>query len=220
MHRQLLVTVLATVLAAALVVLEPAPTTAAASRAVPGGTVISHPTRDGTTHICTSGFNASRNGRSFLITAGHCGAVGWTWRRYSTGRSIGSATARRFAPERNLDWAIVRSNGTHRLPPSVRDSGRQRAVSGVARVRRGMRVCVHRGWTGGTRCGRILQVGNRVVTADIVARRGDSGSPLFHRRGNGTVTAVGILSSRSRGRTHYQRITVPLRQASLRLKTS
>lgn len=224
MHRQLLVSVLAAVLvavlAAALVVVEPAPTTAAASRAVPGGTVVSHPLRDGTTVICTSGFNATRNGRSFLITAGHCGPVAWTWRRYATGRSIGSVTARRFAPEHGLDWAIVRSNGTHGLPPRVRDGGRQRVVSGVARVRRGMRVCLHRGWTGGTRCGRLLQVGNRVVTADIVARRGDSGSPLFRRRGNGTVTAVGILSSRSRGRTHYQRITVPLRQASLRLKTS
>jgi hypothetical protein len=217
MYRLLLLTL---VLATALVALEPAPSTAAARRAAPGGTAISHPTRDGTTHICTSGFNAKRNGRSFVITAGHCGPVGWRWRRYSTGRRIGKETDRRYALSRGLDWAIIRSNGTHRLPPRVRDRGRVRAVAGVARVRRGMRVCLYRGWTGGTRCGRLTRVGPRMVTADVVARRGDSGSPLFHRRRNGTVTAVGILSSRSQGHTNYQRITVPLRQASLRLKTS
>lgn len=217
LHRLLLLVV---ALATALVALEPAPTTAAATPVVPGGTAISHPTRDGSTHVCSSGFNAVRDGRSYVITAGHCGPVGWTWRRYSTGRRIGTTSARRFSAADNLDWAVIRSNGTHALPARVRDSGRLRAVSGVARVRRGMRVCLHRGWSGGTRCGRVTSVGPRVVVADVAARRGDSGSPLFHRRPNGTVTAVGILSSRSQGRTHYQRITVPLRQASLRLKTS
>lgn len=145
---------------------------------------------------CSLGFNVTRSGQPYFLTAGHCANVVHAWSAANGGPPIGVTEASTYPGH---DYAIVRY--TSDVPhPSAVDlyNGNSRAITHAAEPivgevveRSGMASGVHPGIVravnatvnarGGTVSG--------LIEADICAVEGDSGGPLF----DGDV-ALGLTS--------------------------
>ena len=143
---------------------------------------------------CTAGFAAQGDdGGYYLLTSGHCDAgdgAEWT---YGNDDSLGQITASEDDGDQK-DAAIIRLDpGT---PAPVGDVGGYpvRDVLSAGQLAKGMPFCKIGAVTGET-CGTINNIDGDVVEASVFSLEGDSGSPGFVKNPDGTVSAVGILTS-------------------------
>ena len=143
---------------------------------------------------CTAGFAAQGDdGSYYLLTSGHCDAgdgAEWT---YGNDDSLGQITASEDDGDQK-DAAIIRLDpGT---PAPVGDVGAYpvRDVLSARQLAKGMPFCKIGAVTGET-CGTINNIDGDVVEASVFSLEGDSGSPGFVKNPDGTVSAVGILTS-------------------------
>jgi len=144
---------------------------------------------------CTTAFNARSNsdGRWYVMTAGHCGAVGTEFQAYQprTGRYhvIGDVHNRRVAD--NDDYSIIRINNVagwnprnwvyvHASSDTVRDPNY--TIDGISTSPVGTRVCMT-GSVSGTDCGKVLEVNlggaGGLARASYCAEPGDSGGAIY-----------------------------------------
>jgi streptogrisin B len=157
----------------------------------------------GKRYRCSLGFNVTRGGVHYFLTAGHCGkseAQWWTDARHST--FLGSTVSATFPGK---DYALVQYSSTYAdgTPSTVEQStgGTQSITSaGVARVNESVK---RDGSTTGTHSGTVTalnvtvryQGGGTVrglIQTTVCAEPGDSGGPMY----DGSV-ALGLTSGGS-----------------------
>ena len=143
---------------------------------------------------CTAGFAAQGDdGSYYLLTSGQCDAgdgAEWT---YGSDVPLGRVTASEDDGDQR-DAAIIRLDPA--TPTPVGDVGGYpvRDVLSAAQLATGMPFCKIGAVTGET-CGAITDIDGDVVEASVFSLEGDSGSPGFVKNPDGTVSAVGILTS-------------------------
>ena len=169
---------------------------------------------------CTVGLIAKRGTERFAVTAGHCAEPAAT--HFPTVSYVDAAEPRRAVTAgvyiASRDGAVATGAGLPvatdmaviGLTPGARVATGK--VGGKYRVteilqpdglRVGMQLCKVGATTAET-CGPVASVGASFVTARIAVDKGDSGSLGFVKKKDGTVAAVGILSTNA-GTFYYLR---------------
>lgn len=143
---------------------------------------------------CTAGFAAQGDdGNYYILTSGHCDAgdgAEWT---YGDDIPLGQITASEDDGDQR-DAALIRLDPD--TPAPIGDVGGHpvRDVLSAGQLVEGMPFCKVGAVTGET-CGVITDIDGDVVEASVFSLEGDSGSPGFVKNPDGTVSAVGILTS-------------------------
>jgi streptogrisin C len=182
---------------------------------------------------CSLGFNArSSGGTRYVITAGHCTALGGNWS--GVGGSIGPVSGSTF-PGSDYGRITVTSSAAVSTPLVDRySSGSDVTVTGPRTASNGLGVC-RSGSTTGWHCGSVTATNQTVcysqgcvgqmIRTNVCAEPGDSGGSLVTNPGSATrVQAVGLTSGgsgncSSGGTTFFQPITEPLSAYGLTLYT-
>lgn len=144
---------------------------------------------------CTAGFAAQGgDGGYYLMTSGHCDAhdgADWT---YGDDAPLGRITASEHEGGQR-DAAIIRLDPGVGAPIGA-IGGRYpvRDVLSRNQIKVGMPFCKVGAVTGET-CGVVKGIEGDVVEASVYSLNGDSGSPGFVKNPDGTVSAVGLLTS-------------------------
>ncbi|OLF08626.1 hypothetical protein BU204_33995 [Actinophytocola xanthii] len=181
---------------------------------------------------CSAGFNATSGSNRYVITAGHCTAIGGTWS--GSGGTIGTVAGSSFPTN---DYGIIRVTSSSAVLTPLVDrysSGSDVTVSGAGNASNGQGVC-RSGSTTGWRCGSVTGTNQTVcysqgcvyqmIRTNVCAEPGDSGGALVSNPGSGTrVTALGLTSGgsgncSSGGTTYFQPVTEPLSAYGLSLVT-
>jgi hypothetical protein len=144
---------------------------------------------------CTAGFAAvGDDGSYYLMTSGHCDRHDGSPWTYGDNVPLGKISASELEGEKR-DAAIILLN------PSVGEPlghiGGQywvRDVLSLSEVEVGMPFCKIGAVTGET-CGEVQSTVGGVVKTSVFSLTGDSGSPGFVKNPDGTVSAVGLLTS-------------------------
>lgn len=170
----------------------------------PSGTPIGRATTPRTPgYYCTAGLPATKAGRHYLVTAGHCTAgqgetIYTAWPARGARRVVGTVTG----TSSRYDIAAIRT--TRPVAARVRTGTGATPLRGVAGVKTGQSVC-QTGATSGRVCGikvvktrrahdgTAVMVYGRVPAGVTAARGGDSGALVLDDRGR----AVGIVSATS-----------------------
>lgn len=181
-----------------------APASADAGPLVPGAKISDE------TSWCTSAFAAQgANNDYYIMTSGHCDAHdNSTWTYGDDEIPLGKVTAQEYE-ENDETGTQKRDAAIIKLVPAVGaptgDVGGKYVVRDVlsfAQIKAGMPFCKIGAVTGET-CGVIKGTeGNYVVETSVYSLPGDSGSPGFVKNPDGTVSAVGILTSSPDGDDH------------------
>ena len=160
---------------------------------------------------CTAGFAAQGNdGRYYLMTSGHCDAHDGSVWTYGNDVPLGRITA--SDDEGTKDAALILLDPGVGAPAG--DVGGRYSVRDVLRpsqIKVGMPFCKFGAFSGET-CGTVTGFEGDVVEASVYCLNGDSGSPGFVKNADGTVSAVGLLSSAPEGddNTAYFALVNPL----------
>jgi hypothetical protein len=143
---------------------------------------------------CTAGFAAQGDdGNYYLLTSGHCDAgdgAEWT---YGDDDPLGQISASEDDGDQ-MDAAIIQLDPGTPAPIGGVGGYQVRDVLGAGQLAKGMPFCKIGAVTGET-CGAITDINGNVVEASVFSLEGDSGSPGFVKNPDGTVSAVGILTS-------------------------
>jgi streptogrisin C len=168
---------------------------------------------------CSAGFNASTASYRYVITAGHCTAIGSSWT--GVGGTIGTRVVSSFPTN---DYGIIRVDSSSAASTALIDrysSGSDVTVTGAATATVGMAVC-RSGSTTGWHCGSVTGVNQTVcysegcvyqmIRTNVCAEPGDSGGSLVTNPSSGPVRAVGMTSGgsgncSSGGTTYFQPVT-------------
>lgn len=180
------------------------PATANADAPTPGGRI------EDENISCTAAFAAQgKDSAYYLMTSGHCDAHdGSEWRYGNDNAPLGRVSAQEYEQNsetgtQRKDAAIIRLDPAAG-PPDGDIGGRYRVrdVLSFDQLSGGMPFCKVGAITGET-CGEITgSEGNYVIETNLYSQPGDSGSPGFVKNGDGTVSAVGILTSGPDGDDH------------------
>jgi len=151
---------------------------------------------------CSLGFVARSATARYVITAGHCTAIGANWS--GVGGTMGTRAASSFPTN---DYGIIRVTSASAVSTALVDrynSGSDVALTGVATATTGMAVC-RSGSTTGWHCGSVTGVNqtvcyaqgcvNQMIRTNVCAEPGDSGGSLVTN--SGTRRAVGMTSGGS-----------------------
>ncbi|GAA2438564.1 S1 family peptidase [Streptomyces macrosporus] len=173
---------------------------------------------------CSLGFNVTRNGLAFFLTAGHCGELLDTWSTSRNGRYVGVTVASSFPGD---DYSLVRYTARVDHPSRVNlYNGTTQAITRAADPIVGQRVW-RSGSTTGVRSGQVVAtdvsvtypqgtVGGLIQTT-VCAEPGDSGGPLFSGETAHGLTSGGSGNCRTGGVTFHQPVTEALRDHGVRL---
>jgi len=144
---------------------------------------------------CTAGFAAQGNdGSYYLMTSGHCDRHDGSRWTYGDNVPLGKIAASELEGQKR-DAAIILLDPSVGAPLghvggqySIRD------VLSLSQVEVGMPFCKIGAVTGET-CGEVESTVGGVVKTSVFSLTGDSGSPGFVKNPDGTVSAVGLLTS-------------------------
>ncbi|MCK1799075.1 S1 family peptidase [Streptomyces sp. XM4193] len=159
---------------------------------------------------CSLGFNVTKGGESYFVTAGHCGSVGSSWSDSSGGSAIGTMEESTFP---GSDQALVKYEGGVDAPSSVNlyDGGSQditgarEATVGEEVQRSGSTTQVHGGSVEAVDASVSYPEGtvNGLIQTDVCAEPGDSGGSLFAGSDALGMTSGGSGNCSSGGQTFY-----------------
>ncbi|MYR40685.1 S1 family peptidase [Streptomyces sp. SID5910] len=166
---------------------------------------------------CSLGFNVTKGGEPYFITAGHCTESISTWSD-SSGNVIGQNEASSFPDN---DYGLVKYTADVAHPSEVNlYNGSAQAISGAAEATVGMKVTrsgsttqVHDGTVTGLDAtvnygnGDIV---NGLIQTDVCAEPGDSGGSLFSGDKAIGLTSGGSGDCTSGGETFFQPVTEAL----------
>ncbi|WP_443079962.1 S1 family peptidase [Streptomyces sp. P9-A2] len=166
---------------------------------------------------CSLGFNVTKGGEPYFLTAGHCTESITTWSD-SSGTVIGENEASSFPGD---DYGLVKYTADVDHPSEVNlYDGSTQAISGAAEATVGMEVTrsgsttqVHSGAVTGLDAtvnygnGDIV---NGLIQTDVCAEPGDSGGSLFSGGSAVGLTSGGSGDCTSGGTTFFQPVTEAL----------
>ncbi|MFE7815490.1 S1 family peptidase [Streptomyces sp. NPDC057433] len=166
---------------------------------------------------CSLGFNVTKGGEPYFLTAGHCTEGVTTWSD-SSGTVIGENEASSFPGD---DYGLVKYTADVDHPSEVNlYDGSAQAISGAAEATVGMEVTrsgsttqVHSGTVTGLDAtvnygsGDIV---NGLIQTDVCAEPGDSGGSLFSGSSAVGLTSGGSGDCTSGGTTFFQPVTEAL----------
>ncbi len=161
---------------------------------------------------CTAGFAAQGDdGSYYLMTSGHCDAHDDSMWTYGNNVQLGRITASENEGD-TRDAAIILLDPRVGAPRG--DVGGRyfvRDVLSATQLQVGMPFCKIGAVTSET-CGVVKDVAGDLVEASVFSLNGDSGSPGFVKNPDGTVSAVGLLTSSPDGddNTTYFALVHPL----------
>lgn len=193
----------------------------------------------GTAANCTAGFTVWKGLKLYGLTAGHCG---------KNGRAVYFAKIRRGNIQNNTLWARnpartdaalfhLQRNTSATLFRSTTFNRKVTGSYSASSLKYGKRVCARGAFTANQRCGTVVEVNvhtvsntaNRVVQNgygwkwdSLGLRAGDSGSPVYVIRANGSVWAMGIhrASNASRKMSYFTPIATVMSDTGTRLYTT
>ncbi|MFC9949363.1 S1 family peptidase [Streptomyces prasinus] len=173
---------------------------------------------------CSLGFNVTKGGEPYFLTAGHCTEGISTWSD-SSGTVIGENEASSFPGD---DYGLVKYTADVDHPSEVNlYDGSTQAISGAAEATVGMRVTrsgsttqVHSG--GVTGLDATVNYGNGdivtgLIQTDVCAEPGDSGGSLFSGGSAVGLTSGGSGDCTSGGTTFFQSVTEALSATGTRI---
>jgi hypothetical protein len=167
----------------------------------------------------TAGFAAQGNdGSYYLLTSGHCDAGDGSEWTYGQDIPLGRIIASEDDGDQK-DAAIIRLDPGTPAPVGGVGGYQVRDVLSADQLAMGMPFCKIGAVTGET-CGAITEIDGDVVEAGVFSLEGDSGSPGFVKNPDGTVSAVGILTSSPEGddnTTYFVLVHPLLAQWALRI---
>lgn len=151
--------------------------------------------------LCSAGFIVQKGGVRFMLTAGHCFAVGANVLTTDGGLSVGSVTQRGPIPQSPVGWDMELVGGSSYgtfIYSGGTNSSTARQVVGASDPVVGFTGYCHSGQTTGEHCGhRVDSVNAQVCTqtgckSPVIAwslgtmiQGGDSGSPFYLPSGTG-----------------------------------
>ncbi|MQA27237.1 MAG: trypsin-like serine protease [Micromonosporaceae bacterium] len=152
---------------------------------------------------CSLGFNVSKGGTYFFLTAGHCGKVARTWYTDSGHNTLIGPTIGASFP--GNDYALVRYDNTSLSHPGGFTAADAYVGESVRRT----------GSTTGTHSGRVTALNVTVhysgggtvrgmIQTNVCAEPGDSGGPLYDGTKALGITSGGSGNCRTGGTTFYQ----------------
>ncbi|HEX5567550.1 MAG TPA: S1 family peptidase [Streptomyces sp.] len=173
---------------------------------------------------CSLGFNVTRNGLPYFLTAGHCAGLYDRWSTTRGGGITGITVASSFPGN---DHSLVRYATSTDHPSAVNlHNGTVQAITRAADPIVGQQV-QRSGSTTGVRSGEVMALGVSVtypqgtvgdlIQANVCAEPGDSGGPLFSGTTAHGLTSGGIGDCRRGGTTFYQPVTEALQTYGARI---
>jgi hypothetical protein len=169
---------------------------------------------------CSLGFNVTDGTSNFILTAGHCGAVGTPWAADQAGaQTLGSTVKDTFPGDG--DFSLISTDGTAIDQPSQVDlgNGQVQAIAAPAEAVVGETV-TRSGSTTGVHDGQVTALNATVNYAEgtvtgliqttVCAEPGDSGGPLFDGDAAIGLTSGGDGDCTVGGTTFFQPVTTAL----------
>ncbi|GAA0421139.1 S1 family peptidase [Streptomyces luteireticuli] len=163
---------------------------------------------------CSLGFNVTKDGQPYFLTAGHCGNISNTWSDQQGGSQIGQ-TAQSVFP--GHDYALVQYTGGTDHPSAVDlYSGGQQQITQAAEAtvgenvqRSGSTTQVHGGQVTGLNATVNYSEGTvtGMIDTSVCAEPGDSGGALFDGTSAIGLTSGGSGDCSSGGETFFQPVT-------------
>ncbi|GHF15375.1 S1 family peptidase [Streptomyces fumanus] len=173
---------------------------------------------------CSLGFNVTRGGAPYFLTAGHCTESASTWSD-SSGTVVGRTAASSFPGD---DYGLVEYTADVAHPSEVDlydgtaqpITGAAEATVGLAVTRSGSTTQVHSGTVTGLDA--TVNYGNGdvvdgLIRTDVCAEPGDSGGPLFSGSSAIGLTSGGSGDCVSGGETFFQPVTEALAATGTRI---
>jgi streptogrisin D len=173
---------------------------------------------------CSLGFNVTRGGEPYFLTAGHCTGSVSTWSD-SSGTVIGRTVASSFPGD---DYGLVQYTADVDHPSEVDlYDGTAQPITGAAEAAVGMAV-TRSGSTTQVRSGTVtgldatVNYGNGdivegLIRTDVCAEPGDSGGPLFSGGDAIGLTSGGSGDCARGGETFFQPVTEALAATGTRI---
>ncbi|GHG49901.1 S1 family peptidase [Streptomyces griseocarneus] len=166
---------------------------------------------------CSLGFNVTKDGKPYFLTAGHCGNASGSWSGSQGGSRIGTTEKSSFPGN---DYALVKYTATTDHPSAVDlyDGGRQTiSKAGEATVgehvsRSGSTTQVHDGEVTALDVTVNYQEGQvkGLIGTTVCAEPGDSGGALFDGETALGLTSGGSGDCSSGGETFFQPVPAAL----------
>jgi streptogrisin B len=157
----------------------------------------------GSGYRCSLGFNVTKGGSYFFLTAGHCGKVAKTWyTNASQTTQIGPTVGYSFPGN---DYALVQYTNTSLSHPGGYTAAN--AYVGERVTRDGSTTGVHSGTVEALNVTVRYQGGGRVsgmIQTDVCAEPGDSGGPLYDGTKALGLTSGGSGNCTTGGTTFFQ----------------
>jgi streptogrisin B len=158
---------------------------------------------------CSLGFNVSKGGSYYFLTAGHCGKVAKDWYTDSAHRTlIGPTVGYSFPGD---DYALVQYSNTALSHPGGYTAAN--AFVGEKVTRDGSTSGVHSGTVQALNVTVRYQGGGRVsgmIQTNVCAEPGDSGGPLYDGTKAIGLTSGGSGDCKTGGTTFFQPVTEAL----------
>ncbi|MCQ4083263.1 S1 family peptidase [Streptomyces sp. RB6PN25] len=167
---------------------------------------------------CSLGFNVTKGGAPYFLTAGHCGNAASSWSDSQGGSEVGQTVDSQFP---GTDFALVKYDDANANPPSAVDlySGSQQQITHAADAtvgeqvqRSGSTSQVHGGQVTGLNATVNYSEGtvNGLIQTNVCAEPGDSGGALFDGDAAIGLTSGGDGDCTSGGTTYFQPVTAAL----------
>ncbi|MFN8038747.1 MAG: hypothetical protein U0Q07_06000 [Acidimicrobiales bacterium] len=164
---------------------------------------------DGNLGICTSGFGMRIASTRYMLTAGHCGSVGSSWRvgLDSGTPPFGQMVSNSYYTDSKADAALISLSGGETGPSNCvyYSDNTCKPVAGYADPILNSIVCMSGASSDAVVCGTVTEVGARIQVAStwlngqvhgtFPSIGGDSGSAVFLERATGDVSARGVFSA-------------------------
>ena len=158
---------------------------------------------------CSLGFNVTKGGSYYFLTAGHCGKAAKSWYADSAHRTLIGPTVGYSFP--GNDYSLVQYSNTSLSHPGGYTAAN--AFVGERVTRDGSTTGVHSGTVEALNVTVRYQGGGKVsgmIQTDVCSEPGDSGGPLYDGTSAIGLTSGGSGDCRTGGTTFFQPVTEAL----------
>ncbi|WKK23399.1 S1 family peptidase [Streptomyces olivoreticuli] len=173
---------------------------------------------------CSLGFNVTKDGQPYFLTAGHCGNASSTWSDSQGGAEAGTTESSTFPGN---DYALVRYTGSADHSSTVDlYNGSQQNISRAGEATVGEQV-QRSGSTSGLHSGQVTGLNatvnyaegtvNGLIDTSVCAEPGDSGGALFDGDTALGLTSGGSGDCSSGGETFFQPVPAALQALGAQL---